>query len=55
MRLLSSRAAGGQRVSAFMADWLDSALRMGIPLGCFAVVEHHTTPRPTPRTPRRRP
>lgn len=41
LRLLSSRAAGGQRVSAYMADWLDSALRMGLPLGCFAVVEHN--------------
>ena len=49
LRLLSSRMAGGQRVSAFMADWLGAALRMGIPLGCFAVVEHHTPARPTAR------
>jgi hypothetical protein len=30
-----------------MADWLDTALRMGLPLGCFAVVEHQA-PRPKP-------
>ena len=49
LRLLCSRTPGGQRVSAYMADWLDAALRMGIPLGCFAVVEHSTTPRPATR------
>lgn len=49
LRLLSSRAAGGQRVSAYMADWLDAALRMGVPLGCFAVVEHHVPPQTAPR------
>lgn len=49
LRLLFSRTPGGQRVSAYAADWLDAALRMGIPLGCFAVVEHHTTPRPVKR------
>jgi hypothetical protein len=49
LRLLSSRRAGGQRVSAFMADWLDAALRMGIPLGCFALVEHHSVTRPPAR------
>jgi hypothetical protein len=47
LRLFASRAAEGQRISAFMADWLDAALRMGVPLGCFAVVEHHV-PRPKP-------
>lgn len=41
LRLFASRAADGQRISAYMADWLDAALRMGVPLGCFAVVEHH--------------
>lgn len=51
LRLLSSRAAGGQRVSAYMADWLDTALRMGLPLGCFAVVEHQA---PRTRPARRR-
>jgi hypothetical protein len=51
LRLLSSRAAGGQRVSAYMADWLDTALRMGLPLGCFAVVEHQV---PKTRPARRR-
>jgi hypothetical protein len=40
LRLLSSRLAGGQRVTAFMADWMDAAVRLGIPVGCFAVVEH---------------
>ena len=51
LRLLCSRAGGGQRVSAYMADWLDTALRMGLPLGCFAVVEHQL---PRPRPARRR-
>jgi hypothetical protein len=49
LRLLCSRPAGGQRVTAYMADWLDAALRMGVPLGCFAVVEHHVPPRTTTR------
>jgi hypothetical protein len=47
LRLLCSRAGGGQPVSAYMADWMDTALRMGLPLGCFAVVEHQA-PRPKP-------
>ena len=47
LRLLASRSAGGQRVSAYMADWLDAAMRMGVPAGCFAVVEHEA-PRPRP-------
>jgi len=51
LRLLSSRPAGGQRISAYMADWLDAALRMGLPLGCFALVEHDA---PRQRAPRRR-
>jgi hypothetical protein len=45
LRLLSSHPAGGQRVSAFLAGWLDAALRMGIPLGCFAIVEHQPNAR----------
>lgn len=50
LRLFASRAADGQRISAYMADWLDAALRMGVPLGCFAVVEHHVPRRkPTRR------
>jgi hypothetical protein len=40
LRLLVSRVNSGQRVSAYLANWLDAALRMGIPLGCFAIVEH---------------
>ncbi|HYN64010.1 MAG TPA: hypothetical protein VES36_05350 [Candidatus Limnocylindrales bacterium] len=40
LRLLVSRVDGGQRLSAYLANWLDAALRMGIPLGCFAIVEH---------------
>jgi hypothetical protein len=32
-----------------MADWLEAALRMGIPLGCFALVEHHSVTRPARR------
>ncbi len=51
LRLLASRPAGGQRISAYMADWLDAAMRMGVPSGCFAVVEHDA-PRPA-RTRRR--
>ena len=42
LRLLVSRVGSGQRVSAYLANWLDAALRMGIPLGCFAIVEHRT-------------
>jgi hypothetical protein len=49
LRLLVSRVDGGQRVSAYLANWLDAALRMGIPLGCFAIVEHRAE-----RLPRRR-
>ena len=47
LRLMCSRPAGGQRVSAYMADWLDAALRMGLPIGCFGVVEHEA-PRRNP-------
>jgi hypothetical protein len=49
LRLLTSRTWGGQLVSAYQADWLGVALRMGLPIGCFAVVEHRV-----PRAPRRR-
>jgi hypothetical protein len=49
LRLLVSRIDGGQRVSAYLANWLDAALRMGIPIGCFAIVEHRAE-----RLPRRR-
>ena len=49
LRLLVSRSDSGQRVSAYVANWLDAALRMGIPLGCFGIVEHHIE-----RIPRRR-
>jgi hypothetical protein len=48
LRMLASRPAGGQRVSAYMADWLDAAMRMGVPSGCFAVVEHEA-PRLQPK------
>ena len=40
LRLLVSRVGSGQRVSAYLANWLDAALRMGIPLACFAIVDH---------------
>jgi hypothetical protein len=40
LRLLVSRVGSGQRVSAYLANWLDAALRMGIPLGCFGIVDH---------------
>jgi hypothetical protein len=49
LRFLVSRTDDGQRVSAYLANWLDAALRMGIPLGCFAIVEHRAE-----RLPRRR-
>jgi len=42
VRLLVSRTGGGQRMGAYLASWLDAALRMGIPLGCFATVEHRS-------------
>jgi hypothetical protein len=49
VRFLSSRTGHGQRLGAYLVNWLDTALRMGVPLGCFAVVEHRH-----PRVPRRR-
>jgi len=49
LRLLVSRTDEGQRVGAYLANWLDAALRMGIPLGCFAMVEFRLE-----RLPRRR-
>lgn len=47
LRLITSRQAGGQLVSAYQARWLGTAMRMGLPIGCFAVVEHrvHRAPR----------
>ena len=39
LRLLVCRTDEGQRVGAYLANWLDAALRMGIPLGCFAIVQ----------------
>jgi hypothetical protein len=49
LRLLTSRTNGGQLISAYQADWLGHAIRMGVPVGCFAVVEHRVD-----RPPRRR-
>ena len=49
LRLLSSRPADGQLVGAYQADWLSVALRMGMPLSWFTVVEHRVA-----RPPRRR-
>lgn len=55
LRLLTSRPAGGQRVSAYMSDWLGAAMGMGVPAGCFAVVEHDAPPKPrVPRSTHRR-
>ena len=59
VRLLVSRLDSGKRVSAYQASWLDAALRMGIPLGCFAIVEHRAesvsrSARPRPFAGRRR-
>ena len=39
LRMLVCRTDDGQRVGAYLANWLDAALRMGIPLGCFAIVQ----------------
>jgi hypothetical protein len=52
LRLLVSRVDRGQRVSAYLANWLDAALRMGIPLGCFAIVEHRAERLPRAARPR---
>jgi hypothetical protein len=52
IRLLVSRVDSGRRVSAYLASWLDAALRMGIPLGCFAIVEHRAESRSRPGQPR---
>jgi hypothetical protein len=49
LRLLTSRPSGGQLVTAYQADWLSVAMRMGLPIGCFAVVERRVQ-----RPPRRR-
>ncbi|HEX6474951.1 MAG TPA: hypothetical protein VF114_07700 [Candidatus Limnocylindria bacterium] len=49
LRLLSSRPAGGQLVGAYQAEWLSVALRMGMPLAWFAVVEHRVAPPPRRR------
>jgi hypothetical protein len=35
-----SKACGHDRITAYQARWLDTALRMGIPLACFAIVEY---------------
>lgn len=42
LRLLTSYTGGGKPMGAYHASWLDAALRMGIPLGCFAIVDHHS-------------
>ncbi len=49
LRVLSSRPAGGQLVSAYQAEWLSVALRMGMPLSWFTVVEHRVAPPPRRR------
>jgi hypothetical protein len=35
-----SKPIGNDRITAYQARWLDTALRMGVPLGCFAIVEY---------------
>jgi hypothetical protein len=49
VRFVSSHVGDGQRISAYQAAWLDAALRMGVPLGCFAVVEHRLDRQRAPR------
>lgn len=49
LRLLISRRPGGQPVGAYHAAWLNVALRMGLPISWFAVVEHHVASQPRRR------
>lgn len=49
LRFLASRPTGGQLVSAYQAAWLSVALRTGLPLGCFGVVEHRVARSPRTR------
>jgi hypothetical protein len=35
-----SKPVGNDRITAYQARWLDTALRMGVPLACFAIVEY---------------
>jgi hypothetical protein len=37
-----SKPVGNDRITAYQARWLDTALRMGVPLSCFAIVEYAT-------------
>jgi hypothetical protein len=37
---VQSKPFGHDRITAYQARWLDTALRMGIPLACFAIVEY---------------
>ena len=39
---LISKPTGHDRISAYQARWLDTALTMGMPLHSFAIVEHQT-------------
>lgn len=39
VRFLVSRTHDGQPVGAYLANWMDAALRMGVPSACFAVVQ----------------
>ncbi|HEX2141089.1 MAG TPA: hypothetical protein VHK28_02275 [Candidatus Limnocylindria bacterium] len=49
LRLLVSRVGERHRTSGYLANWLDAALRLGIPLACFSVVEHRIEHVPAPR------
>jgi len=35
-----SKPLGNDRITAYKARWLDTALGMGVPLACFAIVEY---------------
>jgi hypothetical protein len=49
VRFLVSRTHDGHPVGAYLANWMDAALRMGVPATCFAVVQHVTARRPRRR------
>jgi hypothetical protein len=37
---VESKPFGNDRITAYQARWLDTALTMGVPLACFAIVEY---------------
>jgi hypothetical protein len=37
-----SKPFGNDRITAYQARWLDTAISMGVPLACFAIVEYQS-------------